>query len=61
MVEEIIMLMIVRLYPKVDITGLWHYVEHDIKDNASKSMIPLYATQTEGMMDVGIIFDVTDS
>ena len=54
------MLIIVRLYPKVDITGLWHYVEHDIKDNASKSMIPLYATQTEGMMDVGIIFDVTD-
>ncbi len=34
------------------------YVEHEIKEESSKSITPLYATQTEGMMDVGIIFDV---
>jgi len=55
------MLIIVRLYPKIDINKIWDYVEHEIKEESSKSMTPLYATQTEGMMDVGIIFDVKDS
>lgn len=52
------MLMIVRLYPKVDINKIWDYVEHELKERSLKSITPLYATQTEGMMDVGIIFDV---
>ncbi|MCX6671423.1 MAG: hypothetical protein NTX92_05845, partial [Euryarchaeota archaeon] len=52
------MLIIVRLYPKIDVNKIWDYVEHEIKEGSSKSMTPLYATQTEGMMDVGIIFDV---
>ena len=52
------MLMIVRLYPKIDINKIWDYVEHEMKEGSSKSLTPLYATQTEGMMDVGIIFDV---
>jgi DNA-binding Lrp family transcriptional regulator len=54
------MLMIVRLYPKIDINKIWDYVEHEMKEEPSKSITPLYATQTEGMMDVGIIFDVKD-
>jgi len=54
------MLMIVRLYPKIDINKIWDYVEHDMKEKPSKAITPLYATQTEGMMDVGIIFDVKD-
>jgi hypothetical protein len=52
------MLMIVRLYPKIDINKIWDYVAHKMKEGTSKSITPLYATQTEGMMDVGIIFDV---
>lgn len=55
------MLMIVRLYPKIDINKIWDYVEHDMKEEPSKSMTPLYATQTEGMMDVGIICEVKDA
>ena len=54
------MLMIVRLYPKTDINQIWNYIEHEIKEESSKSITPLYATQTEGMMDIGIIFDVKD-
>jgi hypothetical protein len=50
--------MIVRLYPKIDINKIWDYVENEIKEKSLKSITPLYATQTEGMMDVGIIFDV---
>ena len=54
------MLIIVRLYPKIDVNKIWDYVEHEINEESSKSMTPLYATQTEGLMDVGIIFDVKD-
>lgn len=56
--EEKNMLIIARLYPKIDVNKIWDYVEHEIKEEVSKNMTPLYATQTEGMMDVGIIFDV---
>jgi hypothetical protein len=54
------MLMIIRLYPKTDVSKIWNYVESEIKDDPKKSMTPLYATQTEGMMNVGIIVDVKD-
>lgn len=54
------MLMIIRLYPKTDISKIWNYVESEIKDDPKKPMTPLYATQTEGMMNVGIIVDVKD-
>jgi len=37
---------------------VWDYVEHQMKEEVSKNMIPLYTTQKEGMMVVGIIFDV---
>lgn len=51
------MLLIVRLYPKTDLNKLWYYVENEIKNDDKKPYTPLYATQTEGMMDVGLIFD----
>ena len=52
------MLMIVRLYPKTDLSKIWDYIENEIKDDPSKPFTPLYATQTEGMMDIGVIFEV---
>ena len=52
------MLMIVRLYPKTDLSRVWKYVENEIKNDPSKPITPLYATQSEGMMNVGVIFDV---
>ena len=55
------MLMIVRLYPKTDISRVWHYVENELKDFESENVIPLYATQSEGMMNVGLIFDVKEA
>ena len=54
------MLMIVRLYPKTDVSRVWNYVEQEIKDEHLKDITPLYATQSEGMMNVGIIFDVKE-
>ncbi|RLI63564.1 MAG: hypothetical protein DRO67_05535 [Candidatus Asgardarchaeum californiense] len=54
------MLMIVRLYPKTDLSRVWNYVENEIKDSESEPITPLYATQTEGMMDVGLFFNVKD-
>jgi len=53
------MLMIVRLFPKTDISRVWKYVEENIKEG-HKDLVPLYATQSEGMMNVGIIFDVKE-
>ena len=38
------MLMIVRLYPKTDLSRVWNYVENEIKDDPSKPITPLYAT-----------------
>lgn len=52
------MLMIVRLYPKTDLSRVWNYIESEIRDDPQKKITPLYATQTEGMMDIGLIFDV---
>jgi DNA-binding Lrp family transcriptional regulator len=54
------MLMIVRLYPKTDLSKVWNYIETQIKDDPKQSITPLYATQTEGMLDVGLIFDVKE-
>jgi len=53
------MLMIVRLFPKTDISRVWKYIEENIKEE-HKDLVPLYATQSEGMMNVGIIFDVKE-
>ena len=50
--------MIVRLYPKTDLSRVWNYVENEIRDDASKPYTPLYASQSEGMMNVGVIIDV---
>ena len=52
------MLMIVRLYPKTDLSRVWNYIENEIKDDPSKPFTPLYASQSEGMMNVGVIIDV---
>jgi len=54
------MLMIVRLYPKTDLNKIWNYVENEIKEETLKAITPLYATQTEGMMDIGVIFETKD-
>jgi len=52
------MLMIVRLYPKTELSRVWNYIEQEIKKKDCDLVTPLYATQTEGMMDIGLIFDV---
>ncbi|KYK21673.1 hypothetical protein AYK21_00395 [Thermoplasmatales archaeon SG8-52-2] len=54
------MMIIVRLYPKTDLNKVWHYVENVIAKETSKYVTPLYAAQLEGMMSVGVIFDVKD-
>ena len=54
------MLMIVRLFPKTDISKVWHYVENQIKEQDNEHITPLYATQSEGMMNVGLFFDVKE-
>ena len=54
------MLMIVRLYPRTDLSRVWNYIEQEIKNDPSDNFTPLYATQSEGMMNVGLIFDVKD-
>ena len=54
------MMMIVRLFPKSDLNRVWHYVENVIGKETSDVVTPLYATQAEGMMNVGVIFDVKD-
>ena len=53
-------MMIVRLFPKTDLNKVWHYVENVIAKETSKGATPLYATQAEGMMSVGVIFNVKD-
>jgi len=55
------MLMIVRLCPKTDLSRVWKYVENEIKNDPSKPITPLYATQSEGMMNVSVIFDVEEN
>ena len=54
------MMMIVRLFPKTDLNKVWHYVENVIGKETSDVVTPLYSAQLEGMMSVGIIFDVKD-
>ncbi len=55
------MMIIVRLSPKSDLNKIWNYVEnHIVKEDTKKYITPLYATQAEGMMSVGVIFDVKD-
>jgi hypothetical protein len=56
------MMIIVRLSPKSDLNKIWDYVEHHIsREETTKYVTPLYATQAEGMMSVGVIFDVKDT
>jgi hypothetical protein len=52
------MLMIVRLYPKTDLNRIWNFIEQEIRNDPDAPITPLYATQTEGLMDIGLIFDV---
>lgn len=54
------MMIIARLYPKLDLNKIWTYVENEIAKESTDLVTPLYATQTEGMMSVGVIFDVKD-
>lgn len=49
-----------RLSPKTNLDKIWDYVENNIP-RESKYATPLYATQAEGMMSVGVIFAVNDS
>ena len=53
------MMLIVRLFPKMDLSKVWDYVESDLITNAeSDGVTPLYASQTEGMMSVGVILNL---
>lgn len=52
--------MIVRMYPKTDLNKVWHYVENVIAKEKSDVVTPLYSAQLEGMMSVGVIFNVKD-
>ncbi len=55
------MMVIVRLSPKTNLEKIWDYVEnHILKEETSKYITPLYATQAEGMMSVAVVFDVKD-
>jgi hypothetical protein len=55
------MMIIVRLAPKSNLDKIWKYVENNIaKEETTKFLTPLYATQAEGMMSVGVVFDVKD-
>ncbi len=54
------MMIIVRLHPKTDLNKIWDFVENEMDKWSIKSVIPLYATQAEGMMSVAVIFDVKD-
>ncbi len=54
------MMIIVRLFPKADLKQVWHFVENQIGAESSDKVTPLYATQAEGMMSVGVLFDVKD-
>jgi len=53
-------MIIVRLYPKTDLNRVWHYVENVIAKESSNVCTPLYSAQLEGMMSVGVIFNVKD-
>jgi len=54
------MMVIVRLFPKTDLNRVWNYVENVIAKETSDVVTPLYSAQLEGMMSVGVIFNVKD-
>ena len=54
------MMVIVRLFPKTNLEKVWNYVENVIAKESSDFVTPLYSAQLEGMMSVGVIFDVKD-
>ena len=54
------MMIIVRMFPKTDLNRVWNYVENVIGKETSEYITPLYSAQLEGMMSVGVIFDVKD-
>jgi hypothetical protein len=54
------MMMIIRMYPKTDLNKVWNYVENVIAKESSEVVTPLYSAQLEGMMSVGVIFNVKD-
>ena len=54
------MMVIVRLFPKTDLNKIWNFVENKIGKETSAAVTPLYSAQLEGMMSVGVIFDVKD-
>ena len=54
------MMMIVRMFPKTNLDRVWHYVENVIAKETSDVVTPLYSAQLEGMMSVGVIFNVKD-
>ena len=54
------MMMIVRMYPKTDLNKVWNFVENVIAKESSPVVTPLYSAQLEGMMSVGVIFNVKD-
>lgn len=53
-------MMIVRLFPKMDLNKTWEFVENVVAKEFTEDVVPLYATQAEGMMNVGVIFNVKD-
>jgi hypothetical protein len=52
------MMLIARLFPKKSMEKLWEYVEEKIEKESSGLATPLYASQTEGSMEVSIVFRV---
>jgi len=54
------MMVIVRLFPKTDLNKVWNFVENVIAKESSDAVTPLYSAQLEGMMSVGVIFNVKD-
>jgi len=54
------MMIIVRMFPKTDVNKVWNYVENVIAKESSDVVTPLYSAQLEGMMSVGVIFNVKD-
>jgi hypothetical protein len=53
-------MIIVRMYPKTNLDKVWHYVENVLAKETSDVVTPLYSAQLEGMMSVGVIFNVKD-
>ena len=52
------MMIIVRMFPKTDLNRVWNYVENVLAKESSEEVKPLYSSQVEGMMSVGVIFNV---